>query len=71
MFSKRYLRVIIAIALSTGAVSAHAEIITVKIEKMAFTPAEINAKVGDTIEWINKDILIHTATVKGGWEVMV
>ena len=38
---------------------------------MAFSPAEISAKVGDTIEWVNKDAFAHTATVKGGWEVML
>jgi plastocyanin len=31
----------------------------------------ISAKVGDTIEWVNKDILAHTATVKGDWDVMI
>ena len=41
------------------------------IDKMAFSPAEISAKVGDTIEWVNKDAFAHTATVKGGWEVML
>jgi len=43
----------------------------VTIEKMAFSLAEISAKVGDTIEWVNKDAFAHTATVKGGWEVML
>ena len=56
---------------SFGGLSAHAETITVTIEKMAFSPTEISAKVGDTIEWVNKDAFAHTATVKGGWEVML
>jgi plastocyanin len=51
--------------------SAHAETITVTIEKMAFSPTEISAKVGDTIEWVNKDAFAHTATVQGRWEVML
>jgi plastocyanin len=58
-------------ALAMGAVPAHAEIIRITIDKLVFSPAEINAKVGDTIEWINKDILAHTATVRGDWDVMV
>ena len=37
----------------------------------SFSPAEVSAKVGDTIEWVNKDAFAHTATVKGGWEVMI
>jgi plastocyanin len=36
-----------------------------------FSPAEIKAKVGDTIEWVNKDILAHTATARGDWDVMI
>jgi len=56
---------------SLGTVSAHAETITVTIEKMAFSPAEISAKTGDTIEWVNKDAFAHTATVKNSWEVML
>jgi plastocyanin len=23
------------------------------------------------VQWVNKDILAHTATVKGGWDVMI
>ena len=29
-------------------------------------PAEASAKVGDTIEWINKDVFAHTATARSG-----
>jgi plastocyanin len=47
-------------------VSAHAETIHVTIDKLVFSPAEVTAKVGDIIEWINKDILAHTATATGG-----
>ena len=55
-----------------GGLSAQAETITVMIKKMTFSPKEISANVGDTIEWQNKDGFVHTATaVKGGWEVML
>ena len=50
---------------------AEAATIEVTIEKLVLKPAAINAKVGDTIEWVNKDILAHTATVNGGWDVMI
>ena len=50
---------------------ALAATIEVTIDKLVFSPASIQAKVGDTIEWTNKDILAHTATVKGGWDVMI
>ncbi|HWK66289.1 MAG TPA: cupredoxin domain-containing protein [Rhizobiaceae bacterium] len=50
---------------------ARAETIQVTIDRLAFSPAVITATVGDTIEWINKDPIAHTATVKGAWEVMI
>ena len=58
------------VAASTGA-RADGRIVDVTIEKLAFIPAEIEVNVGDTIEWINKDRIAHTATVKGGWEIMI
>lgn len=61
----------IAIMLGAGLVPAQADTIQVVIDKLVFSPAEINAKVGDTIEWVNKDILAHTATVRGDWDVMI
>ena len=50
---------------------AAAATIEVTIDKLVFSPATVEAKVGDTIEWVNKDAFAHTATVKGGWEVMI
>jgi len=53
-------------------VSARAETIQVTIDKLVFTPAEVSAKVGDTIEWINNDPLVHTATaMNGDWNVNI
>jgi plastocyanin len=50
---------------------AQAETIQVTIDKLAFTPVEVNAKVGDTLEWVNKDPLAHTATATNGdWNVV-
>lgn len=56
---------------SAYSVPARAETIQIVVDKMAFAPAQISAKIGDTIEWVNKDILVHTATVRGDWEVML
>ncbi len=51
-------------------VSAHAATIQITMENLVVTPAEASAKVGDTIEWINKDIFVHTATARNGdWDV--
>jgi plastocyanin len=55
-----------------GSVSAHAVTIQVTTDKLAFSPTEVNAKVGDTIVWNNKDILAHTATADNkDWDVMI
>ncbi|MGX5843124.1 cupredoxin domain-containing protein [Mesorhizobium sp. ArgA1] len=61
----------IAVALTIVIVPVQAETIQVTIDKLAFSPTNVEAKVGDTIEWVNKDAFTHTATVKGGWEVMI
>lgn len=56
----------------SGPVPAHAETIRVIIDKMVFEPAEINAKVGDTIVWDNMDVVAHTATASAkDWDVMI
>ena len=53
-------------------VSAHAATIQITIQNLVNVPAEANAKVGDTVEWINKDVLAHTATARNGdWDVMI
>lgn len=41
----------------------------VVIEKFAFVPASITIKAGDRVEWINRDIVPHTATDgEGDWD---
>jgi plastocyanin len=52
--------------LATMRVSAHAASIQITMENLVISPAEATAKVGDTIELINKDILAHTATARNG-----
>ncbi len=53
-------------------VSADAATIQITMENLVISPAEASAKVGDTIEWINKDIFAHTATARNGdWDVMM
>jgi len=67
----RYLLVSGAILTGLHLAPAYCETIQVTIDKVEFSPAAIKAKVGDTIVWINKDILAHTATVRGDWDVMI
>ena len=63
--------IVAALTLATS-VSAHAATIQITMENLVIAPAQVTAKVGDTIEWINKDILAHTATARNGdWDVML
>lgn len=36
------------------------------VDKMVFGPMPANVHAGDTIEWVNRDILEHTATARDG-----
>jgi len=58
------------VALALLSAPAQAETIQVIIDKLVFAPTDVNAKVGDTVEWVNKDPLAHTATATNGeWNV--
>jgi plastocyanin len=57
---------IAAIMLGSMAVPARAATIQISMEILEISPAEVSAKVGDTIEWINRDVFAHTATAKNG-----
>ena len=57
---------IFALAFGLIAVPTHAATIQIVIENLVFSPAEVTAKVGDTIEWVNKDVFAHTATARNG-----
>ena len=64
--------VLAAAALIAAAGVARAETITVQMSNVAFAPATISAKVGDTIVWNNGDIVAHTATARDkSWDLMV
>ena len=57
---------ITTLMLGAIAVPAHAATIQIVMENLAMSPPEATARVGDTIEWINKDIFAHTATARNG-----
>lgn len=71
MLTRHFLLPAVFLALLAGGATARAETVTVIIDKLVFSPSDIQVKVGDTIEWVNKDRFAHTATVKDGWEVMI
>jgi len=58
-----------AMALVAGSAQAQNGAHQVTIEKLAFLPAEIEARPGDAITWTNNDPFAHTATVEDLWEV--
>lgn len=71
MLTRRHIMLTVVLALPVGAGTARARTLRITIDNMAFSPFEIEANAGDTIEWINDDAFAHTATVKGGFEVML
>ncbi|MCP3391544.1 cupredoxin domain-containing protein [Bradyrhizobium sp. CCGB12] len=56
----------LAVVFLSMTVPAHAATIEITMENLVISPAEVTAKVGDTISWINKDVFAHTATAKNG-----
>jgi plastocyanin len=66
MLSGRRVLLALALALTVFAVPAHAATIQIVMQDLVFAPAEVSAKVGDTIEWVNKDVFAHTATARNG-----
>lgn len=61
--------VLLALALGCGAHPAPApRVHRVTIRAMAFEPAVLEARVGDEIEWINEDLVPHTATAAGAFD---
>ena len=65
MMPRWVLPVVLALALGMS-VSAHAATIQITMDNLVISPAEATAKVGDTVELINKDVLAHTATARNG-----
>jgi plastocyanin len=39
---------------------------TVVIDATSYTPKTLTVSAGDTVEWVNRDLVTHTATGKGG-----
>jgi plastocyanin len=70
MLPRRALPVVTALAIGWVSASAHAATIQISMENLVISPAAASAKVGDIVEWVNKDIFAHTATARNGdWDV--
>ena len=66
MMSGRLSSIAMALVVAGLVVPARAATIEIAMENLVISPAEVSAKVGDTIVWINKDVFAHTATAKNG-----
>ena len=58
--------IVAALAAALWTAPAFGETITVAMGNVTYTPEKISARIGDTIVWINKDLVPHTATSKAG-----
>jgi len=53
-------------------IPAQAATLVISMENLEIAPAHANARVGDTIRWVNKDVFAHTATARNGdFDVML
>ena len=72
MGGTRWIFPIVTMLVLGASVSAQAETIQIAMENLEIAPVEAKARVGDTVEWINKDVFAHTATARNGeWDVML
>jgi plastocyanin len=58
----------LAVVALACALPAQAAIHSVTIEGMHFTPAVLKVHRGDTVVWINRDFVPHTATAKQAFD---
>ena len=59
-----------ALALVGPVAAQKPKVVQIVIDKVAFAEVKVPLHVGDTIEWINKDVVDHTAPArKGEWTV--
>ncbi|MEX6632931.1 plastocyanin/azurin family copper-binding protein [Hyphococcus lacteus] len=66
-FVKGVVGLAITIAAACGPVTAETHIVS--IQGLEFVPATLDAQVGDTVVWVNEDVLVHTATAdNGAWD---
>jgi plastocyanin len=55
-----------ALWLAAACVSARADTVQISMENLEITPTVVSARLGDTVEWVNKDAFAHTATARNG-----
>lgn len=55
-----------AVPATATSVVAAPRVHVIVVDKMAFGPMPIGVRVGDIIEWVNRDIFEHSATARDG-----
>jgi plastocyanin len=66
MIPGRDVAVVALVLLAAACVPVRAATIQISMENLQISPGETSAKLGDTVEWTNKDIVVHTATARNG-----
>jgi len=62
----------LAFAGTGGMATAAGDTHRVQMKAVDYEPRQITVRVGDTIEWMNGDIVAHTATAKDrSWDVNI
>jgi plastocyanin len=57
---------LLPLGLAPAAADAAPRVHTIVMEKMKFGPMPAGIRAGDTILWVNRDIVRHTATARNG-----
>jgi plastocyanin len=64
--------VLMACGLASVSTAAPPKVHQITIDRVSFEDAPTGIRVGDTIEWFNRDIVDHTATAKNkAWDVTI
>jgi plastocyanin len=71
MLDRRFIALSVALGGALNSQPMRAESVQVTISNLQYSPAEIKAKIGDSVVWMNKDFVAHTATGAGGWGVNI
>jgi len=68
----RSLSVLLALSSWSCATAHRPATVSIAIVNLEYVPAEATARVGDIVEWSNRDVLDHTATATaGGWRAEI
>jgi len=71
MQHRRFIALFIAVGGALNSQPTRAESVQVTISNLQYSPAEIKANSGDSVVWVNKDFVAHTATVADGGDVNI